>query len=73
MLSESIRSYAEQLEEIHARETTTEKLLRSIGEEQEEELTGAWTASVERWRACRQRSDLPKQCAGEEEDRRRRR
>jgi hypothetical protein len=32
MLSESIRGYAEQLEEIHARKTTTEKLLRSIGE-----------------------------------------
>jgi hypothetical protein len=73
MLSELIRGYAEQLEEIHARETTTEKLLRSIGEEQEEELTGAYTVVVERRQACRQRSDLPKQCAGEEEERWRRR
>jgi hypothetical protein len=72
MQCESIRGYAEQLEGIQARETTTEKLLRSIGEEQAEELTGAWTA-VERRQTCRQRSDLPKQCAREEEDRRRRR
>jgi hypothetical protein len=29
-------------------------LLRSIGEEQKEELTGACMAAVERWRTCRQ-------------------
>jgi hypothetical protein len=29
-------------------------LLRSIGEEQEEELTEACTAAVKQWRACRQ-------------------
>jgi hypothetical protein len=47
MLSESIRGYAQQLEEIYAREITTKRMQRYMGEEQEEELTGACTAAVE--------------------------
>jgi hypothetical protein len=40
MLIESIRGYAKQLQEIQAREITTKKMQRNMGEEQEEELTG---------------------------------
>jgi hypothetical protein len=74
MLSESIRGYAQQLLEIRARETTTKKLLRGIGEEQEEELTGACTMAVGRRQACRQDlislSDVPerKKTSGTEEE-----
>jgi hypothetical protein len=48
MLSKSIRGYAQQLEEIYAREITTKRMQRYMGGEQEEELTGACTAAVER-------------------------
>jgi hypothetical protein len=47
MLTELIRGYAQQLEEIYAREITTKKIQRDMGEEQEEELTGVCTAVAE--------------------------
>jgi hypothetical protein len=47
MLIKSIRGYAKQLQEIQAREITTKKLQRNVGEEQEEELTGVCTAVAE--------------------------
>jgi hypothetical protein len=48
MLTESIRGYAQQLEEIYAREITTKRIQRDMGEEQEEELTEVCTAAAER-------------------------
>jgi hypothetical protein len=37
----------QQLQEIRAREIATKKLLRNVGEEPEEELTGVRTAAAE--------------------------
>jgi hypothetical protein len=47
MLTESIRGYAQQLEEINAREITTKRIQRDMGEEQEEELIKVCTAAAE--------------------------
>jgi hypothetical protein len=48
MLVDSIGGYAKQLKKIQARNFTTKKLQRNMGEEQEEELTGVCTAAAER-------------------------
>jgi hypothetical protein len=72
MLVESIGGYAKQLKEIQARQITSIELQSSMEEEQEEELTGVESTAVDQRRASRENGDLPKQCTGEEEERRRR-